>query len=50
MTLTNAGAFKRHTHMPRKNPAAERSMGRYMTSSGMLSPLELRRLVATMVD
>ncbi|NKJ00913.1 hypothetical protein [Novosphingobium sp. SG707] len=50
MTLMHTGAFKRHTNSPRKNSAAGETMGRYMTSTAMLSPLELRRIVAAMVD
>lgn len=50
MTLMYTGAFKRHTNSPRKNSAADESMDRNMTSTAMLSTLELRRIVAAMVD
>jgi hypothetical protein len=50
MTSMNTGAFKRHTRWPHSNAAADYPMDRTMTSSGMLSTDELRRLVAAMVD
>lgn len=50
MTLMHIGALKLHTHLPRSNPAEDHAMDRTMTSYGMLSPLELRRLVAGMID
>jgi hypothetical protein len=46
----NTGAAKRHTISPRKSSAGNESMDRHMTFSAMLSTLELRRLVAAMVD
>jgi len=50
MNCMNTGAAKRHTISPRKSPAGNTSMERHMTFSAMLSTLELRRLVAAMVD
>lgn len=50
MNYMNTGTTKRHTISPRKNPAGNPSMERHPTFSAMLSPLELRRLVAAMVD
>lgn len=50
MNSINTGAAKRHTISPRKNPAGNESMARPMTFSTMLSTIELRRLVAAMVD
>ncbi len=50
MNYMNSGAAKRHTISPRKNSAADESMDRNMTSTAMLSTLELRRIVAAMVD
>lgn len=50
MNCMNAGAAKRHTISPRKSPVGNGSMERHPTLSAMLSNLELRRLVAAMVD
>lgn len=50
MNFMNTGAAKRHTISPRKNPTGNQSMERQPTFSAMLSTLELRRLVAAMVD
>ena len=50
MNCMNAGAARRHTISLRKRSAGNQSMERYPAFSAMLSPLELRRLVAAMVD
>ncbi len=50
MTCKNNGAAKQHTISPRKAVAGQESMERHMTFSAMLSTIELRRLVAAMVD
>jgi len=50
MNCMNTGATKRHTISPQKSAAGNQSMERHPTFSAMLSTLELRRLVAAMVD
>jgi hypothetical protein len=50
MNCMNTGAAKRHTITPRKSSAGNEPMARQMILSAMLSTLELRRLVAEMVD
>ena len=50
MNCMNTGAAKRHTISPRKSAAGNQSKERHPTFSAMLSTLELRRLVAAMVD
>ncbi|MCK9541629.1 MAG: hypothetical protein M0R03_06320 [Novosphingobium sp.] len=50
MNSINTGAVKRHTLSPCKSPAGTESMTRHTTFSAMLSTIELRRLVAAMVD
>lgn len=50
MNFNNTGAAKRHTISPRKAVAAQEPMDRNMTFSAMLSTIELRHLVAAMVD
>ena len=50
MNCIHPGAAKRHTISPRKSPAGNEPMARHMTFSAMLSTIELRRLVAAMVD
>lgn len=50
MNSMNTGAAKRHTISPRKSSARNETMERHPTFSAMLSTLELRRLVAAMVD
>lgn len=50
MNCMNTSAVKRHTISPRKSSDGNQSMGRHPTFSAMLSTLELRRLVAAMVD
>lgn len=50
MNYTNTGAAKRHMISPRKVPASNAPMARHSTFPAMLSTIELRRLVAAMVD
>ena len=50
MNHINTGAAKRHTISPRKSSAGNDTMAGHMTFSAMLSTIELRRLVAAMVD
>lgn len=50
MNCMNSGAAKRHTITPHKRAAANLSMEWQPTFAALLSPLELRRLVAAMVD
>jgi hypothetical protein len=50
MNCTNNGAAKRHMISPRKASASDALMARHQTSSAVLSTIELRRLVAAMVD
>ncbi len=50
MNFKNTGETKRHTISPRKTLASQETMERHMSFSAMLSTIELRRLVAEMVD
>ncbi len=50
MNCMNAGAAKRHTVSSRKSSAQNESTERHPIFAAILSPLELRRLVAAMVD
>jgi hypothetical protein len=50
MNYMNTGATKHHTLSSRKNSASYDPMDRDSTFSAMLSTVELRRLVAAMVD
>lgn len=50
MNFKNTGDAKRHIISPRKAAAGQQTMERHMTFSAMLSTIELRRLVAEMVD
>jgi len=50
MKYTNTGAARHHPVSPRKGVGGNEPMERHMTFSAMLSPIELRRLVAAMVD
>lgn len=50
MNYLNTGAAKHRTISLRKSSAENGSMERHSTFSAMLSTLELRRLVAAMVD
>lgn len=50
MSFNNTSAAKRHAVSPRKAVAGQEPMDRNMTFSAMLSTIELRRLVAAMVD
>jgi hypothetical protein len=50
MNCMNTGAARCHAISPRKSSAGNQSMERHSTFSAMLSTLELRRLVAAMVD
>ncbi len=50
MNNIDTGAVKRHIISPRKSAAGNESAARHMPLSAMLSTLELRRLVAAMVD
>lgn len=50
MTCINTGAAKRHMISPRKASASNATMARQTPFSAMLSTIELRRLVAEMVD
>ncbi len=50
MNCMNTGAARRHTVSPRKSSAGNESMERHRVFAAMLSTLELRRLVAAMVD
>lgn len=50
MNCMNTGAAKRHTISPRKSSARNQSMERHPSFSAMLLTLELRQLVAAMVD
>lgn len=50
MHCITTGAAKRHAISPRNRPASNQSTSRPMTVCAMLSPLELRRIVAEMVD
>lgn len=50
MNFKNFGAAKRHTISPCNAVAGQDPLERPMTFSAMLSTIELRRLVAAMVD
>lgn len=50
MIFKNTGAARRHTISPRDAVAGQEPMDRHTTFSAMLSTIELRRLVAAMVD
>ncbi len=50
MNCMNAGPTWRHTTSSSKNSAGNEPRARHPSFSAMLSTLELRRLVAAMVD
>ena len=50
MNYINTGAIQRQTISPRRMAASNVPMVRQSTFSAMLSTIELRRLVAEMVD
>jgi hypothetical protein len=50
MNSINTGAAQRHPISPRKNPAGSKPMATHIPSAAGLSTIELRRLVAAMVD
>ncbi len=50
MNCNNTGASRRQMTSPSKSSVNNEPITRHMTFSAVLSPLELRRLVAAMVD
>ena len=50
MNYNNTGAAKHQTISPRKVVAPQETMQRHTAFSALLSTMELRRLVAAMVD
>ena len=50
MIYNTTGAATRHTLSPRTTAASQEPMVRHATFTAMLSTIELRRLVAEMVD
>jgi hypothetical protein len=50
MHITTDRAAMRHTHLPRNSMTNSKRVTRKMPAPALLSPLELRRLVAAMVD